>query len=704
MKKPSELTALSLQELKQHVEAKGTFPHANKVLILDFDDVLYTVSVPAGETYRPRKRTEYPSYLIGGDLTKAALKQLKDEGVSLCIAMKKTKDEAEHAFAKLKESGISDYFQFVVYDDRFVPDQKLEVLTACRNAYTPNPDDKSIQILMLDSNKSILETAMLSRVVTAGATMEYPNDFQKKAEILVKTFANVKEYYAKATMPVSAPTHTPVEPTTPTVGTSDASTASLEQSVNTEPTSHESNAGQPQTNVKPKKQKLPWRWRYLAVFGFDGYDPLTKTITCADTGEFDVLFNYPIGWPLLASFLGLPSRPAVTTDQKGKVIPYLTLGQFFKNFIGGFDWSEKTSGTKKVLQILAMPIKLFIILPLKLITFPFKFFINILKLLVLKLPSDVVLLLITLMGPAWKTLIASRRSRLVIALPGIILAVLSFSMIAFGFAAIALYFISLPILSPQLSARKAFDNGRKFKEFLFGTQGGEFFANIVGAIGAFISLTLTAFAWAILLPLAFSAVITMIPALAPALLATITWISHLPLIASALGVVNGAFATLTTSALALTLNTLFAPIITTLATLLGIHVPATILALGATLSIATAFIATPLSRIADILSDRWAIWTQTKAPSSEKNLGSNKEEIELDQTADFSDEAASLLKNNQLELDNAARSEETALKSALKATLADDGTETNKTPMQPAASNSSNRLDTDPNTRSHDFN
>jgi hypothetical protein len=136
---------------------------------------------------------------------------------------------------------------------------------------------------------------------------------------------------------------------------------------------------------------------YLVTYGFDGFDHTTSEIVFAENNAenrrlSDTYQKQDFStWVLIASFLGLPTRPSRAAAD-AKPVTELGIVQLARNFIGGWEpmfekgqlvWTEK-----KVWQwILLFPIKFPIILLLKIISVPFKFALNVLKLFTEWLPA-----------------------------------------------------------------------------------------------------------------------------------------------------------------------------------------------------------------------------------------------------------------------------------------------------------------------------
>lgn len=134
----------------------------------------------------------------------------------------------------------------------------------------------------------------------------------------------------------------------------------------------------------------------------------------------------------------------------------------------------------------------------------------------------------------------------------------------------------------------------------------------MGVLGALLSLTLSAVLWTLLLPLALGTLTTLIPSL----MSAITWVAQLPFVAgtlawfSSLSVVTSSVAFVNSffAVVGHALVVAFGPAVTKVAILIGVQVPATIMAVGLTLGLLVPPIAASLSWVADQLSNMWTKW------------------------------------------------------------------------------------------------
>lgn len=329
----------------------------------------------------------------------------------------------------------------------------------------------------------------------------------------------------------------------------------------------------------------------------DGYDEVKKKYTYPnipteiknDTSEF---------WMYFVAFLGLPSRPKAFLNNQGQIVHQLTGKQFLKNLIGGLDFEEYTRPRKKLLQLIGIfpiPIKIGVILAFKLVTFPFKFLLNIVKLLLMVL-VPILCAIITDIIVQFAELFEFFGDVLPFPI-GFILNMISFvlyivAMIVGLSLAVTSFFLDLiaQIALAPLSSTRAVYN-------YFSSV-----STLIAFIFALHILAIAAMIWAIALPF----VITGVVALFPSVLGAITVVTHIPLIASILTAYSGTFLGLSAS-----IGTFFVPYITALAGLFGLTLSSAGLvsiAGAATIGFFAALIAVPSCYIADTLSDRWAAW------------------------------------------------------------------------------------------------
>ncbi len=169
------------------------------------------------------------------------------------------------------------------------------------------------------------------------------------------------------------------------------------------------------------------------------------------------------------------------------------------------------------------------------------------------------------------------------------------------------------LTSPAESARRAYALGRSLQIGEEGSITRSVFSYTMGILGALVSLGVTAILWTLALPLALSTVTTWIPSLInavnwiaqlPAVSATLTWISSTSLATGSMVLLNNLFATVGAA-----LSASFGSMITAMAGLISVQVPAVVSAVGTTLGMLAMPVAALLSLGADKLSNLWAQWT-----------------------------------------------------------------------------------------------
>lgn len=320
---------------------------------------------------------------------------------------------------------------------------------------------------------------------------------------------------------------------------------------------------------------------FLKTYGFDGYVPSTTHITMANGAEntFDSLNDdesyFLLPWVIL-NFFGIPSRPGED------------YWQIIRNFFGGWDslWPFGfTIEGKRFWNILALPFKLGVILPLKLIGIPFKLALNIVKLFTEFLPE----LIVNYTGLAVLLLAQDPNAD---SMPGLIAnLILRFLVILLvaivHYAARIVSVLGTAFTSPEKSARDAWEFGRSLDVPVLGT--------IFGALGAAISIAITTLLWTIALPFAVNQILVLIPQLVPLL----TTISQWPIVSSCLNMAQGIYSVLPAA---------FSTVGSALSTAFGVSINS--LVLTVTVSIATiGGLATAIGgRITDTLSNAWTHW------------------------------------------------------------------------------------------------
>ncbi len=369
----------------------------------------------------------------------------------------------------------------------------------------------------------------------------------------------------------------------------------------------EDNTQKPSLNLNKNVQNF-----FLSVYGFDGLDLSRAEVIYADE---PVHSNNKIytgsrisNWLILASFLGLPSRPLAMLDGKRGYYPELSWGQLAKDFVGGWDFKADTPKAKFILGALIIP-KL-IIFMLKVATWPLKLLISILKIFTEILPVFLWVVIATFCGLfsnlARETLNSSMH-------PGLkypLFVLVSLVAIVFGiveYATTILCKLGQALTSPEQYFRAVLGRARKLENKKLAT----FFSVVNGTF----AVLLTCVMWSIAFPLLFGAVVAQIPALMsfvssilqlPLMATSLTWVSNLSVI-STLGSAI--------SALGAYLSVAFGPVVLTLASVVGANISVGVMLLGTALGALTAPVAIAWTTATDWLSNQWASWHDDIKPS-----------------------------------------------------------------------------------------
>jgi hypothetical protein len=397
---------------------------------------------------------------------------------------------------------------------------------------------------------------------------------------------------------------------------------------------------------------------FITTIGIDGFNQLTGTLTCAD-GE-TVRFNCEnLTLKLaLASFFGLPSRPE--TIIKG--VPQYSFLQFLRNMIGGWNPLKETfegyevdetgktitheSKDKSSINGLILKIyetyllsfyqwrwtqkKWFIILsgiiriPLflvyNIISWPFKFIRNILKVcseILLPIVSLIVAIInLKLIDTTRNYFFQIRKlsPKLFYQIPlFVIVGGLSLAMIVTQYGLSLACRMALAFTSPLKSALWAFDSGT---QILGDENRGHPFSIFVGVLGFILSMALTITLYTIVSPLALGALVAAVPAL----MAPITWISQIPFIATALAWFSqlpfvlsmGAAFNTAFGVVGAGLTAAFGPAITALYSLINVVIPQVVLTAGIVFGVIIVPAATFITWGVETLSNLFMQWVEQR--------------------------------------------------------------------------------------------
>jgi len=410
----------------------------------------------------------------------------------------------------------------------------------------------------------------------------------------------------------------------------------------------------------------------LRAFGPDGYNPETRNVTCADgtidgaTGEFTYR-NITLASFLLKLF-ALPSRP-MTLDNEGR--PQYSFLQILYSFTGT-SWNpvkETFSGVKRVrreeidkdmhgnpiidqgtgkqkmipaaieeqeasvsqrrwtqkkgfLVALAV-IRVPLFVAFNLVTWPFRFLRNLLKLVtevllpvisygMMKLSGFLfdLLPLIVKYKPERGHPLAHMLWKM---LP---ILVVFYSSVAIGIAQYAMSLIcriGLAFTSPLTSALLAYKSGVLIRGY---ENTKSFFSIFVGALGFVLSMALSATVWAITWPLALGALVTAVPALltpitalsqSPFIANVLAWLTQLPFVASLSTAFGTAFGVVGTA-----LTATFGAAIASLGSFVGVAIPQVVVAFSLVMSVVVAPALTLVTWPVEALSNRIMQWVERR--------------------------------------------------------------------------------------------
>ncbi|MBX9587520.1 MAG: hypothetical protein K2X50_09720 [Gammaproteobacteria bacterium] len=605
-----ELACLSAVELLTSGDARIRAGH---VLILDYDDTLFTRYLN-DRTIDYDNGGEAPLYLVGGQQTKKSLRELSDLGVVICIATKKNKEGAEEAVAAIKKEGIAHLFSFLVYDSR--DDNKLKILNACKTRFIHSAGG-DVSYYFIDDNSKNVSTAKTLDITSFQIDVNPNNLPEENALYLSGSLdyllsilqprvavidnarfeqSNPPQKKINNKKPIFNPLKPQSRPFLNWLFSSIHVSFLVAFIVNFRKLNKDSTSTKPKGNILKSIMRL--------IYGYDGLDIITNEVIAAN-GEKKITTEYT--WTfLLTSFFGVPNRPE-RFDEKGA--PILTLRQFFKNMVGGWMLNYKTW---TLIDILELPFKFFLVLPIKILGIPTKTAINTVNVFTAVLPVvlNAILTIVAIIPATLLRILLPAQMNWIFKVPLSIL----FMGSTIGFATVqyvALWVvrISLILTAPGTSAYLAYALGRSIKIDWFGEDAETFISYAVGILGYAVSLTLTAVLWTILLPVVVSAITTLIPGTIPALLwvshlpfisASILWASHLPIVTSAMTAGSSLFTPVGTF-----LGVVFGPVVTAIAGVIGIQVTAMTMLVGTTVGLFAALVTTIGSRVADVLSNLW---------------------------------------------------------------------------------------------------
>ncbi len=362
------------------------------------------------------------------------------------------------------------------------------------------------------------------------------------------------------------------------------------------------------------------------LFPFDGYDTINQEITYHNNKKGPVYKDHNFGWLTFLAFFGLPTRPHAVKAKDGTLNPSLTVVDVLINLVGGWKSpAENLSRRQYIIQWIAVfTVKPFLILPLNIITGVIKLLQNIIKLIVF-VPFTMAWFIHTQISLALMTsiyyVVKSNWSLLPKIIATAVLGILSLISLI-DIPLLLVNRVLQAIIRPLDSIKGSNAKGReveilsnKFRRslaiFTPNTTGEKAtknppdpIADLIGGASALGSFFITAFAWAIILPLLVGAMMTFFPALIPAVVATLGWIAHVPYIAAAYGAAQSVLAVTIIPSMVASLI----PIISTLTTALGLQISASLLVSLATVGFSAACIGVPTTYYANKFSDWYVSW------------------------------------------------------------------------------------------------
>ncbi len=339
------------------------------------------------------------------------------------------------------------------------------------------------------------------------------------------------------------------------------------------------------------------------TYEHDGRDSVYHDEVTADgsTNEFFQNSRPKSIFHALITFLGLPSR--IGDDDFSWL-------QFGRNLIGGWnplprDREDYFIGgdfnLKNWLNILGsiFLIKSILIPVFKILTFPVKFLLNILKLGTEFFPKLFSELFHETSTYFYHAASAFDKTGASFGIKEMVLLAISLIIFLLGFSFNIVHKLGMVLTSPDKSRRYWYKNGDHLSDVTlldFIPHSNVIFPLILSLL----SITVSILVWAVTFPLAVSALTTFFPVIIP----LVTALAKLSYIATTLTIISGKIITVSTLIAGIFSPAIFA--MTTVATAVGIHITATSLAVGFTLGAIAAPIAIALTYALDKASNWWA--------------------------------------------------------------------------------------------------
>lgn len=656
-----ELNTFTLTELKSIVRSdkknNASLPIGNGVVIVDFQ-ALYA--------------TDYYGqwYLIGGETTRKIIKHLYENKVQLCIVCYGDQKIANSALEVLKRDKISQMFRFILYSHYY--DNKRSLLKTCREVFIPETEEKKINntrlhnFIYLGHQPKDMKTESdlgISGVLSNCSSLngKFKNEEQlffglgvaqqrfslKKIKAIPSRDYSVHEYSVENVEEGRAQTwysrawdrfigklkKYTVDPKSPIIEGAKPVPVNLSQWL-----LHIFFFPSWWNNWNYEGFKSALLTAFLVTYEFDGYDCSTGEViysddTRQDNEEKRYLGQYISRSLLWASFLGFPSRatafPAETSGNGG-VVPELTRLQFLSNFfLAGFDWNENTPAAKKTLQVIGFPIKFPLTFLINLITWPFKFLKNIVKLFTEMLPWLISIVLFSVLLRvlfaahefyqlmyqfysievpmteiaedllAWPKYFISKIAMILVSIPMLVASVLSLPIFALYAAFKLILVIGRAGTSPEKSMRMGFANGKSLTISSLGSSVESIISYSFGTLLGKLSISLSIALWALAFPLIFGALVWIAPLV---LVQKINFILQLSAVNASFIWLQGIFLSVKPFFVSI-----FGTTLTTVSTIIGYDITT----LGI-IGIMSAIVAITMTFVIDNLSNLWSNWHDIK--------------------------------------------------------------------------------------------
>ncbi len=380
-----------------------------------------------------------------------------------------------------------------------------------------------------------------------------------------------------------------------------------------------------------------------SLFPFEGYDSITRQITYQNNQKGPVYKDHTFVWLTLLAFFGLPTRPHAVKAANDTLNPSLTFTDVMINLLGGWKSpAANLSRKQKIVQWIAIfTVKPFIILPLNIFFGLLKLCQNIFK-LILILPYRIIIILIGLLDHFLVTTTYKVASSRLGTVPKVIatglLGILSLiSLIEIPFIIVNRTLSA--IITPLQSMKSSYATGRSvnltvvanglqtaitklvfailnfftkanLKSPSFGEKPpaeeiiSDPTADLIANLSAAGSFFITAFAWAFIVPLAIGVIMTFFPAVAPFIVATFGWVTHVPFITAAYGAAQSIIGFTIIPSIIISIT----PYITVLSTALGLQLSVNLIISAATIAFIAAPVGIGINYAANRFSDWYASW------------------------------------------------------------------------------------------------